>query len=368
MIEKLKKIKGRREVLTDANMLMLISIVIFILLYAFGCVNLADKNFDKPKYFIDLLNNNAYLIIIACSLTVVMIGGGINISVGGVIGLSAMSCALLLNKLNQAPGDFDIWLTLALALGLGLAFGLLEGFLVSYLEIQPFIVTLAGMVLARGLMTTQSVKQTIVHAGFKEFVKHKIELPALSHINNNGNKIIPKLEYGAVIALAVVVLMYLFLRFTRKGRGIYAIGGNQQSALMLGINVRSTRFLSYIISGMLSGLAGFVCIMHTTSVNTSLALRSEMDAIAASIIGGTLLSGGVGNVFGSFFGVMILASIQGIIYLSDLKESYWQDMASGAMLGLFIVLQSLVLRLRSHAGLRLHGRWKARLHRQTSRE
>ena len=154
MIEKLRKNKGRREVLTDANMLMLISIAIFILLYAFGCVNLADKNFDKPKYFFDLLNNNAYLIIIACSLTVVMIGGGINISVGGVIGLSAMSCALLLNKLNQAPGDFDIWLTLALALGLGLAFGLLEGFLVSYLEIQPFIVTLAGMVLARGLMTT----------------------------------------------------------------------------------------------------------------------------------------------------------------------------------------------------------------------
>ncbi len=349
--EKTMKQKKRREALTDANMLMLISIGIFIVLYTIGCIYLADKNFDKPKNLIDLLNNNAHLIIIACSLTIVMIGGGINISVGGVIGLSAMSCALLLNKLNDDPGQYDIVLALLLALGLGLAFGLLQGFLISYLEIQPFIVTLAGMVLARGLMTTQSVKQTIAHKGFKEFVKNKIELEALAHINKNGKPVIPKLEYGAVIALAVVVLMYLFLRFTRRGRGIYAIGGNQQSALMLGINVRSTRFLSYVISGVLSGLAGFVCIMHTTSVNTSLALRSEMDAIAASIIGGTLLTGGVGNIFGSFFGVMILASIQEIIYLSDLQESYWQDMASGAMLGFFIMLQSVVLRLRNSTKL-----------------
>ena len=133
------------------------------------------------------------------------------------------------------------------------------------------------------------------------------------------------------------------LRYVKLGRNIYALGGNQQSALMLGINVNRTRFLSYVISGLLSGLAGFIFLMHKPAGNASVAMRSEMDAIAASIIGGTLLTGGVGNVIGTFFGVMILATIQKIIGLSPLNESWWQDMASGALLGFFILLQSVVL-------------------------
>ena len=149
-----------------------------------------------------------------------------------------------------------------------------------------------------------------------------------------------------MVALLVVVLCFLMLRYIKLGRNIYALGGNQQSALMLGINVKRTRFLSYVISGLLSGLAGFVFLMHKPAGNASVAMRSEMDAIAASIIGGTLLTGGVGNVIGTFFGVMILATIQKIIALSPLNESWWQDMASGALLGFFIMLQSVVLSSR----------------------
>ena len=346
--------KKRREPLTNATLLMLISIGIFLVMYAIAMITMSDKGFTKPQMFFDLLNDNAYLIIIACALTVVMIGGGINISVGGVIGLTVMACSIFLNGLKTESMFVSLVLTLLLSLGIGLAFGLLEGFLVSYLEIQPFIVTLAGMFLARGLTTILSVNPVkVTHKTFLALVKTKIKIPWLGYVAQNGNVIPAKVEIGAVIAVAVVLCMFFVLRYTKLGRHIYAIGGNQQSALMLGINVRSTRFWSYVISGLLSGLAGFVFLMHKPTGNASVAVRSEMDAIAASIIGGTLLTGGVGNVFGTFFGVMILATIQKIIGLSPLQESYWQDMTSGAILGFFIILQSIVLSVRGNAKMHL---------------
>ena len=330
----------RREPLTDAQLLMTISIGIFVVMYALAMIFLGG-GFLKVQQIFDLLNDNAALIIIACALTVVMIGGGINISVGGVISLTCMACAIFL---NAHTGGLSIPLAVLLALGIGLGFGLMMGFLVSYLEIQPFIVSLAGMFLARGLTTMLSVNPVkVTHEGFLALVKAKIKIPWLGYIAQNGNLIPAKLEIGALIAICVVILMALMLRYMRFGRNIYALGGNRQSALMLGINIKSTCFWSYVLSGLLSGLAGFVFLMHKPAGNASVAMRSEMDAIAASIIGGTLLTGGVGNVIGTFFGVMILATIQKIIALSPLNASWWQEMASGAMLGFFIILQSVVL-------------------------
>ena len=334
----------RREPLTDAQLLMTISIGIFVVMYVLAMIFLGG-GFLKVQQFFDLLNENAALVIISCALTVVMIGGGINISVGGVIGLTCMACAIFL---NAHAGGLATPLAFLLALGIGLAFGVGMGFLVSYLEIQPFIVSLAGMFLSRGLTTILSVNPVKVeHAGFQELVKTKIAIPWLGYVAKNGNLIPAKLEIGAVVAILVVILMYVLLRYVKLGRNIYALGGNRQSALMLGINVKRTCFYSYVISGLLSGLAGFVFLTHKPTGNASVAMRSEMDAIAASIIGGTLLTGGVGNVVGTLFGVLILATIQKIIGLSPLNESWWQDMASGAMLGVFIILQSVVL---SHRG------------------
>lgn len=344
----------RREPLTNSTLLMLISIGIFLAMYLLAICFMSDKGFNKPQMFFDLLNDNAALIIIACSLTVVMVGGGINISVGGVIGLTVMSCALFLNNCGIESPFLAIVLTFLLALMIGVAFGLLQGFLVSYLEIQPFIVTLAGMFLSRGLTTILSRDPVkVTHAGFQVLVKTKIKISSLGYVAQNGNLIPAKVEIGAVSALCIVVLVFLMLRYTRFGRHIYALGGNQQSALMLGINVKRTRFFSYVVSGLLSGLAGFVFIMHKPAGNASVAMRGEMDAIAASIIGGTLLTGGVGNVIGTFFGVMILSTIQKIIGLSPLNESWWQEMANGAMLGFFIMLQSVVLWFRGKSSLRI---------------
>jgi len=321
---------------------MSIAIGIFVFMYAAAIIGLGG-GFLKFQQIFDLLNDNAYLIIIGCALTVVMIGGGINISVGGVISLTVMACALFLNGTGMQNG-LGVFVTLLLALGIGLAFGVGQGFLVSYLGIQPFIVTLAGMFLSRGLTTMLSVNPVkVTHENFLALSKTKIQIGFLGYVAQNGNQIPAKLEIGAVVAILVVICSFLMLRYVKLGRNIYALGGNQQSALMLGINVKRTRFLSYVISGLLSGLAGFVFIMHKPAGNASVAMRSEMDAIAASIIGGTLLTGGVGNVIGTFFGVMILATIQKIIGLSGLNDSWWQDMASGALLGFFILLQSVVL-------------------------
>ncbi len=344
MSDKTQVRNRRREPLTDAQLLMTISIGIFVAMYALAMIFMGG-GFLKAQQIFDILNDNSYLIIIACALTIVMIGGGINISVGGVISLTCMACAIFL---NAHLGGLSIALSLLLALGIGLAFGVGMGFLVSYLEIQPFIVSLAGMFLARGLTTILSVNPVkVAHEGFLELVKAKIKISWLGYVAQNGNLIPAKIEIGAVVAVCVVILMYILLRYVKLGRNIYALGGNNQSALMLGINVKRSRFMSYVISGLLSGLAGFVFLMHKPAGNASVAMRSEMDAIAASIIGGTLLTGGVGNVIGTFFGVMILATIQKIIALSPLNASWWQDMASGAMLGFFIILQSVVLANRA---------------------
>ncbi len=333
----------RREPLTNTQLLSTIATCIFFLMYIAAMIFMGG-GFLRVQQIFDLLNDNAYLIIISCALTVVMIGGGINISVGGIIGLTVMACALFLNGTGLQGSVPGILVALLIALGIGLAFGIGEGFLISYLEIQPFIVTLAGMFLSRGLTTILSVDPVkVTHEGFLAFAKTKIQIPFLGYVAQNGNLIPAKLEIGAVVALVVVIVSFFVLKYVKLGRNIYALGGNQQSALMLGINVRRTRFLSYVISGLLSGLAGFVFIMHKPAGNASVAMRSEMDAIASSIIGGTLLTGGVGNVIGTFFGTMILATIQKIIALSPLNESWWQDMASGALLGVFILLQSVVL-------------------------
>ena len=336
-----------REPLTDAQLLMTITIGIFVLMYLLAMLILQGGFLHAQQVF-DMLNDNASLIIVSCGLTVVMIGRGIDISVGAVTSFVVMSCVLYLNK------GGSLFVSVLIALGIGLAFGIVQGFLVSYLEIQPFIVTLAGMFLSRGLTTILSRDPVkVTHAGFQALVKTKIKISSLGYVAQNGNLIPAKVEIGAVAAVCVVILVFLMLRYTRFGRHIYALGGNQQSALMLGINVKRTRFFSYVVSGLLSGLAGFVFIMHKPAGNASVAMRGEMDAIAASIIGGTLLTGGVGNVIGTFFGVMILSTIQKIIGLSPLNESWWQEMANGAMLGFFIMLQSVVLWFRGKSSLRI---------------
>ncbi|MCR4584743.1 MAG: sugar ABC transporter permease YjfF [Lachnospiraceae bacterium] len=332
-----EKAKKTREPLNDTQLLMTITICIFIVMYLLAMV-LLKGGFLHAQQIFDLLNDNASLIIVSCGLTVVMIGGGIDISVGAVTSLVVMSCILYLNR------GGNVLLALTLALGIGLAFGLVHGFLISYLEIQPFIVTLAGMFFARGMTTILSVNpQKVDNEAFEKLRNTKIEIPWLGYVAKNGNLVPARMELGVVIAFFCIIVVFVILMFHRLGRNFYAMGGNQQSALMLGINVKRTRFISYIISGLLSGISGFVLMMHTGAGNATNAAGMEMNAIASSIIGGTLLTGGVGNVAGTFFGTMTLTTIKKIVVSSGLKDPWWQSITTGGMLCFFILLQSIVL-------------------------
>ena len=344
----------RREPMTDTQLLLTITVCIFFCMYVLAMI-IWGGGFLRPQKIFDMLNDNAPLIIVACSLTIVMICGGIDISVGGVICLVVMCCVVHLN----AGGS--IFTAVLIALGIGLAYGLAQGFLVAYLEIQPFIVSLAGMFFARGMTTIVSVEpQKVTHEGFLALMQSKIEIPWLGYVAKKGNLVPARVEYGVVIALMVVLLVFLMLRYTALGRGFYAVGGNSQSALMLGINVKRTKFLSHVLSSVLAGIAGFVFLMHTGAGNATNATGAEMNAIASSIIGGTLLTGGVGNVIGTFFGVLTLTTIKNIVTTSGLRDPWWQSITTGAMLCFFILLQSVVLSHRGKGGLKLPGWMKGK--------
>ncbi|GHU76877.1 sugar ABC transporter permease [Clostridia bacterium] len=331
----------RREPMTDTVLLLTITIGVFITMYGLSMA-VFGGGFQRPNQFFDIFNENGALIIIACALSVVMVAGGIDISVGGVTSLVCMVSVVMLDD-----HGFNVLETLLLALGIGLAFGAAQGFLVSYLDIQPFIVTLAGMFFARGVTTIVEVNpRTVQHAAFKALRAVELKLP-MGYIAKNGNFIAAKLELGVLIALAIVAAIFFILRWTRLGRSLYAIGGNSQSALMLGINVKRMRFLSYLLCGLLAGIAGFVYLLHTGSGSVTQFSGAEMKAIASSIIGGTLLTGGVGNIIGTLFGVLLLATINLIVVALKLKGPWWQGITVGMMLCLFIVLQSLILSHRN---------------------
>lgn len=330
-----------RKRLDSNSVLILITICLFIFMYAIGCAIYQDKGFGNLQTFLNILINNAGLICVTCGMTCVMLTGGIDISVGSVI---AMDCMLLVYGMTEwHMGAIPM---VILVLAIGLVFGLVQGFLVGYLEIQPFIVTMAGMFFARGMTAVICSGQiSITEADnplFYAWANSKINLPEfLGKVNRHGKIVVPYMRPTVIIALVVLILIFLMLKYTKFGRNLYAVGGNQTSATMMGLNVKKTRMLSHILSSFLCSIGGILYCLNTMSGSVNQAKGLEMDAIASAVIGGTLLTGGVGNVIGSLFGVLINGTITVLVNTNGKLLSSWANIATAALLCVFIILQSV---------------------------
>lgn len=334
----MKKVK-----INGNNLLLMITIVLFIVMYAAGCIVYADKGFTHLQTFLNILINNAGLICVACGMTCVMLTGGIDISVGSVV---ALDCMLIAVGIEQWGMSSPILMVLVLIIGL--VFGLVQGYCIAYLEIQPFIVTMAGMFFARGMTAVICTEQvSIAHDElFTKLSSTKIKFPFGGYTTNKGVLVDPYIRVTVIVALLMVAIVWFILKYTRFGRSIYAVGGSAQSATLMGLNVKKTTMITYVLCSFLTSIGGICYCLNTMCGTTTQATGFEMSAISSSVIGGTLLTGGVGNVIGSMFGVFINGTISSLVKTHGKLISSWSNIITAVLLCFFILLQAVFAKMK----------------------
>ena len=301
-------------------------VTVLLLVVMLGLGGAAYPGLLSTQVIFNLLIDNAFLLVIAVGMTFVIVSGGIDLSVGSVLALSTMIAAWLLHVAHWPP-----LLVIATVLALGTIFGAGMGALIHYFKLQPFIVTLAGMFLARGLCYLISINSiTIDNPLFVAMSQTQLGLL--------GGFVSP----GVVIAVLTLLLAIWLAHATPFGRAVYAIGGNEQSALMMGLPVGRTKVLIYAFSGFCASLGGVLFSFYMLSGYGLHAQGTELDAIAAVVIGGTLLSGGYGYVAGALSGVLVLGTIQTLIAFDGTLSSWWTKIVIGGLLFVFCVVQRLM--------------------------
>lgn len=311
-----------KSLLNAKNISLFVTLGLFILMFGFGSVFF--RGFFSLQNLFNLFIDNSYLLILAVGMTFVIISGGIDLSVGSVLALSTMLSSSLLEKSHWTP-----LAVIPVVLLMGAALGFMMGYIIHTFELPPFIITLAGLYLARGLCYVISIDTIGISNVFWQSA-------AQSQIRLFGNNFISP---SVVIALFIVVCGMFISRFTKFGRTVYAIGGNEQSALLMGLPVARTKILIYMFSGFCSALAGIVFTFYTLSGYALNGLGMEMDAIATVVIGGTLLTGGVGGVLGTVFGVLVYGTIQVLIVFQGTLNSWWTRIVIGFLVFVFCLLQ-----------------------------
>lgn len=323
---------GRLASLTGSKQLpVYVTATLFVLMFAGGASRYQNQNFLSGQVVANLFIDNSYLLVAAVGATFVMLSGGIDLSIGSMIGFTTMLTATLVQKEH-----WPLWLVAPLALAVGAAGGALMGYVIHEFEIQPFIVTLAGLFLFRGLCEVIN-KESI------QITDHGVTRLALFQIPLPGGTF---LSIGAVLSLAVLAVAVYSLHHTRFGRRVYALGGSEQSALLMGVPVGRTKIAVYTVSGLCSAFAGLLFTLYIQSGDPLHALGLELDAIAAVVIGGTLLTGGSGYVIGTLLGVLVLGLIKTLISFEGTLSSWWTKIATGVLLLAFILLQRVLGRRR----------------------
>ncbi|MBK1786269.1 ABC transporter permease [Prauserella cavernicola] len=312
----------RRSLRLDVRLLGLLGVL--ILLCVIGIIT-RPETFPTQENLSTMLRLAAAIGVVSVGMTFVIIAGGIDLSVGSIVALSSVWMTTLA---TQSYGPF-VMVLCALLVGLGC--GLVNGVLISYGKVVAFIMTLAMMVSARGLAERLSDRRTqvVTETGFTEFFRASfLGIPVL------------------VIVLALVfVVGWIVLNRTTFGRRTFAIGGNAEAARLSGINVKRHTALVYGISGLCCGIAAIMVVARTTSGASTNGLFYELDAIAAVVIGGTLLSGGRGSLIGTLIGVLIFTVLRNIFTQNNLDTDI-QNIAQGAIIVAAVLLQQTTSRRR----------------------
>jgi simple sugar transport system permease protein len=298
-----------------------------LLIAAFVFGSMTYSGFFSLQTFFNLFIDKSFLLVSAAGMSLVILSGGIDLSVGAVVALSTMIISALVefNGMHPLPA-------MAITLAAGTLIGYGMGLMVAFWDVPPFIATLAGMFFARGACYLINVQSIAIKHPFM----HSLGLWKL----NFGDSFI---SLNVVIALVVTAIAIYISLYTKFGRNVYAIGGNESSALLMGIPVRRTKVAVYAINGFCSAVAGVVFSLYMLSGHGLYLVGMELDVIAAVVIGGTLLSGGTGFVFGSAIGVLTLTIIQALIMFDGRINSWWTKIVVGVLLLAFIGLQRLIV-------------------------
>ncbi|MBO7088426.1 MAG: sugar ABC transporter permease YjfF [Lentisphaeria bacterium] len=313
------------------------TILVFFIVYLIGIISF--PNFGSLRVFLDLFTDNAYLGIAAIGTALVILTGGIDLSVGSIIAFTSILIAKIISMKPLVEGHpaYNALFAIALALVIGILFGMLQGWLIYTFSLPPFLVTLAGMFFIRGcgfIVSEESI-------GIKND-------PVFDFIQKDLSVTLDKglyLRFIVMLYLVVLVIAIVFSQRTRAGRNIYAIGDNELAATLMGIPVGRTKIMTYTIAGFCSALAGVVYAIYLKAGNPLNCVGLEMDAIAAVVIGGTLLTGGVGYVFGSLFGVLVLGLIQTLIIFDGRINSWWTRIIVGLLVLVFIFMQNMITKI-----------------------
>jgi len=312
---------------------LLTTITVFILVFFMG--GRLYPAMQKPQVFFNLFINSASLLIVSIGSTFVILSKGIDLSVAGMIALTSAASAALLAK-GVTPG-----VVMPLMLLMGIVFGFTLGCIVHFFKVEPFIVTLMGLFFARGMAYIITLEALPIQNEFYRFLAlTKVPIPLFDKVY----VYIPSLV-GPILLLVAIYLSF----FTRFGRTVYAIGNNEQSALLMGLPVGRTKIIVYTFSGFCSALAGIVWSVSLLSGYGGYAPGMELDAIASVVIGGTLLTGGVGNVIGTLFGVLSVGTIVSILQFNGTLSSWWTRIAVGVLTLIFIGVQSLFYMRKKHS-------------------